>query len=120
MVEVGRLDAENGGRPDVLAAIASGEVRLVVNTPSPEPPVVGDAARIRQAAIAEGILCFTTIETAIEAARSLDPTVVAACGDAQPLGEWQALGRRQSPSPVATRPMRHPRRCRAPSTKPGA
>ncbi len=120
VVEVGRLDAENGGRPDVLAAISSGEVRLVVNTPSPEPPVVGDAARIRQAAIGEGILCFTTIETAIEAARSLDPAVVAACADARPLGEWQALGRRQSPFPVATRPTRHPRRGRAPRTKTGA
>ena len=87
--EVGRLSEDGGRDPDILAAISSGEVRLVVNTPSPETGVVRDAAHIRQATVAEGILCFTTIETAIEAARSLDPAVVAACGDVRPLGEWQ-------------------------------
>ena len=74
--------------PDILATILSGEVRLVVNTPSPETGVVRDAAHIRQATVAEGILCFTTIETAIEAARSLDPAVVAACADVRPLEAW--------------------------------
>ncbi|MGO9178139.1 MAG: hypothetical protein ACLQHS_02535 [Candidatus Limnocylindrales bacterium] len=53
--------------------------------------MVGDAARIRQTTVAEGILCFTTIETAIEAARSLDPAVVAACSEVRPLGEWQDM-----------------------------
>jgi carbamoyl-phosphate synthase large subunit len=89
--EVGRLGEDGRRGPDILAAITSGEVRFVVNTSSPEPGVVGDAARIRQTTVAEGILCFTTIETAIEAARSLDPAVVAACSDVRPLGEWQGL-----------------------------
>jgi carbamoyl-phosphate synthase large subunit len=80
-----------GQIPDILATLLSGEVRLVVNTPSPETGVVRDAAHIRQATVAEGILCFTTIEAAIEAARSLDPAVVAACADARPLTEWQAV-----------------------------
>ncbi len=88
--EVGRVNDEGGRDPDILAAISSGEVRLVVNTPSPQTGVVRDAAHIRQATVAEGILCFTTIETAIEAARSLDPLVLAACGDVRPLGEWRA------------------------------
>jgi carbamoyl-phosphate synthase large subunit len=89
--EVGRLGEDGGRDPDMLAAITSGEVRCVVNTPSPEPGVVSDAAQIRQTTVAEGILCFTTIETAIEAARSLDPVVVAACSDVRPLGEWQGM-----------------------------
>ncbi len=89
--EVGRLSEDGGRDPDILAAISSGEVRLVVNTPSPETGVIRDAAHIRQATVAEGILCFTTIETAIEAARSLDPAVVAACADVRPLGEWQPV-----------------------------
>jgi carbamoyl-phosphate synthase large subunit len=89
--EVERLGQDEARDPDILAAIFSGEVRLVVNTPSPEPGVVSDAADIRQATVAEGILCFTTIETAIEAARSLNPVVVAACSDVRPLGEWQSM-----------------------------
>ncbi len=56
--EVGRLDEDGDRDPDILAAITSGEVRFVVNTPSPEPGVVSDAARIRQTTVAEGILCF--------------------------------------------------------------
>ena len=84
---------EDGGRDqDILEAIASGDVRLVVNTPSPETGVVEDAAHIRRATVAEGILCFTTIETAIQAADSLDPAVVAASADVRSLGEWQRAG----------------------------
>ena len=43
--EVGRLGEDGGRDPDMLAAITSGEVRFVVNTPSPEPGVVSDAAQ---------------------------------------------------------------------------
>jgi carbamoyl-phosphate synthase large subunit len=88
---VERLGQGGGPDPDILATVFSGEVRLAVNTPSPEPDVVSDAANIRQATAAEGILCFTTIETAIEAARSLNPVVVAACSDVRPLAEWQGM-----------------------------
>jgi len=88
---VERLGQGGGPDPDILATVFSGEVRLAVNTPSPEPDVVSDAANIRQATAAEGILCFTTIETAIEAARSLNPVVVAACSEVRPLAEWQAM-----------------------------
>jgi carbamoyl-phosphate synthase large subunit len=103
--EVGRLSEDGERDPDILAAISSGEVRLVVNTPSPETGVVRDAAHIRRATVAEGILCFTTIETAIEAARSLDPAVVAACGEVRPLGEWQAspVGAAQSGAVATTK-----------------
>ncbi len=89
--EVGRVHEDGGRDQDILDAIASGDVRLVVNTPSPETGVVEDATHIRRATVAEGILCFTTIETAIQAADSLDPAVVAASAEVRSLGEWQQV-----------------------------
>jgi hypothetical protein len=78
--------------PTLDGAIRSGEVRLVVNTPSPSPGAVRDAAAIRSLAIDEGILCLTSIDTALAAASSLDPDVRARTADVRPLGEWLALG----------------------------
>ena len=63
--------------PPILDVIASGTVSLVVNTPSPRAGVVRDAAAIRHAAVAEGILCLTSMDTAVAAARSLAPDVAA-------------------------------------------
>ncbi|HTS15335.1 MAG TPA: ATP-grasp domain-containing protein, partial [Candidatus Sulfotelmatobacter sp.] len=97
--EVARLgEAGTATRPDILDLIAGGTVSLVVNTPSPLPGPVRDAAAIRHAAVAEGILCLTAIETAIAAAESLDPGLRAALGEVRPLHEWvpadrQAVGR---------------------------
>ena len=62
----------------------SGEVRLVVNTPTPRSGAVRDAAEIRLAATAEGILCLTAMETAVAAAEALDPEIVDA-GRERPL-----------------------------------
>ncbi|HET7678004.1 MAG TPA: carbamoyl-phosphate synthase large subunit, partial [Candidatus Limnocylindrales bacterium] len=87
--EVARV-AEEAGPPSILEVIASGRVALVVNTPSPHPGPVRDAAAIRHAAIGEGILCLTSIDTAVEAARSLDPAVVGRLDEVQPLHEWLA------------------------------
>jgi hypothetical protein len=56
---------------------------------------------IRQAAIAEGILCLTSIDTAVTAAASLDPSVRAAIGDVRPLGEWQPLSTSAAAATVA-------------------
>jgi hypothetical protein len=50
--------------------------------------VVREAAEIRHAAIAEGILCLTAIETAIAAAEALDPDVANRIAVVRPLGEW--------------------------------
>ena len=61
------------GEVAILELIASGEVRLVVNTPTPRSGAVRDAAEIRLAATAEGILCLTAIETAVAAAEALEP-----------------------------------------------
>ena len=72
----------------ILDLIASGEVRLVVNTPTPQSGAVRDAAEIRLAATAEGILCLTAIETAVAAAEALDPDVIGRLAEVKPLGEW--------------------------------
>ncbi|MGP1673995.1 MAG: hypothetical protein ACTS8Z_02130, partial [Candidatus Limnocylindrales bacterium] len=68
--------------------ITSGEVRLVVNTPTPRSGAVRDAVEIRLAATGEGILCLTAIETAVAAAEALDPEIVAAVASVRSLSEW--------------------------------
>jgi carbamoyl-phosphate synthase large subunit len=72
----------------IMTLIESGEVRLVVNTPTPQSGAVRDAAEIRLAATAEGILCLTAIETAVAAAEALDPAVIDRLAEVRPLGEW--------------------------------
>jgi carbamoyl-phosphate synthase large subunit len=75
-------------RVPILDLIAGGSVRLVVNTPSPTSGPVRDAAEIRLAATAEGILCLTAIETAVAAAEALDPDLRSRLAEVRPLGEW--------------------------------
>jgi carbamoyl-phosphate synthase large subunit len=84
--DVGRV-AEDVGR-SVLDAIGSGEVSLVVNTPSPESRPVRDAGAIRRAALAEGVLCLTSIDTALAAAAALDPSIAEDLSDVRPLNAW--------------------------------
>ena len=90
--QIGRVGEEASTDRSVLEAIASGDVLLVVNTPSPESRPVRDAGAIRMAAIAEGILCLTSIDTALAAAAALDPAVADRLTDVRPLDEWLALG----------------------------
>ena len=86
---VAKLGAEPApGEVPILEFIASGEVRLVVNSPTPRSGAVRDAAEIRHAAVAEGILCLTAIETAVAAAEALDPAIADRLSDVRPLGEW--------------------------------
>jgi carbamoyl-phosphate synthase large subunit len=59
------------GAPEVVELIRSGAICAVVNTPSPESGVLRDALEIRLAAVEEGVLCLTTMETAVAAAESL-------------------------------------------------
>ncbi len=91
---VSKLGSEAGaadGEVAILDLIASGEVRLVVNTPTPRSGAVRDAAEIRLAATAEGILCLTAIETAVAAAEALDPAVAERIADVRSLAEWMPL-----------------------------
>jgi carbamoyl-phosphate synthase large subunit len=74
--------------PGILDLIGSGEVRLVVNTPTPRSGAVRDAAEIRLAATAEGILCLTAIETAVAAAEALDPAIAGEISVVRSLAEW--------------------------------
>ena len=86
---VAKLGSEPAdGEAGILELIASGEVRLVVNTPTPRSGPVRDAAEIRHATIAEGILCFTSIETGVAAAEALDPSLVDAIAQVRSITEW--------------------------------
>ena len=80
------------GEVPILDAIAGGDVRLVVNTPTPRSGAIRDAAEIRHAAIAEGVLCLTAIETAIAAAEALEPAIVDEIADVRPITEWVRRG----------------------------
>ena len=80
-------DAEAGAH-GILDLIESRTVRLVVNTPTPRSGPVRDAAEIRHAATAEGILCLTAMETAVAAAEALDPAIVDRLSEVRPLNEW--------------------------------
>jgi carbamoyl-phosphate synthase large subunit len=91
VVPVAKLGAEPDaaiGEVGILEAIAAGDVRLVVNTPTPRSGVVRDAAEIRHAATGEGILCLTAIETAVAAAEALDPAIASRLSEVRSLGEW--------------------------------
>jgi carbamoyl-phosphate synthase large subunit len=76
------------GQARILDLIASGKVRLVVNTPAPRSGPVRDAAEIRLAATSGGILCLTAIETAVAAAEALDPDLRARLAEVRSLREW--------------------------------
>ncbi|MEO5918943.1 MAG: carbamoyl-phosphate synthase large subunit [Candidatus Limnocylindrales bacterium] len=72
----------------IIERIASGTVFLVVNTPTPRSGAIRDAADIRHAAIAEGILCLTAVETAIAAAEALDPSIQSRLSEVRSLTDW--------------------------------
>jgi len=76
------------GQVPILDLIAGGTVRLVVNTPAPISGPVRDAAEIRHAATAMGILCLTAVETAVAAAEALDPDLRPRLAEVRSLMEW--------------------------------
>jgi carbamoyl-phosphate synthase large subunit len=86
--EAALLGAADDVRPSILEVIASGAVTLVINTPAPRSGAVLDAAAIRHAAILEGILCLTSMDTALAAARSLHPAAQAGIVDVRSLEGW--------------------------------
>jgi carbamoyl-phosphate synthase large subunit len=88
VAKLGETADEAAGEAPILDLIASGEVRLVVNTPTPRSGAVRDAAEIRLAATAEGILCLTAMETAVAAAEALDPEIAGRLSEVHSLDEW--------------------------------
>ncbi len=89
--ELARVDDVSDGRRSVMDAVLSGDATLVINTPSPESRPVRDAGAIRRAALSEGILCLTSIDTALAVAEALDPAIADDLADVRPLGEWLNL-----------------------------
>jgi carbamoyl-phosphate synthase large subunit len=85
---VAKLGAGDVDGVPILEFIGEREVRLVVNTPTPRSGAVRDAAEIRHAATAEGILCLTAIETAVAASEALDPAIVGRLAEVRSLNEW--------------------------------
>ena len=88
VAKLGEAADVDSGEVAILELIASGEVRLVVNTPTPRSGAVRDAVEIRLAATGEGILCLTAMETAVAAAEALDPEIVDAVASVRSLEEW--------------------------------
>jgi carbamoyl-phosphate synthase large subunit len=86
--EVALPDDVGSPHPSVLDVIAGGSIALIVCTPMPRPGIVLDAAAIRHAAIAEGIVCMTTMDSAIAAARALEAGVQARLDDVRSLDAW--------------------------------
>jgi carbamoyl-phosphate synthase large subunit len=88
---VAKLGAEpdlSAGEVPLLDLIASGDVRVVVNTPTPRSGAIRDAAEIRHMAIAEGVPCLTAIETAVAAAEALDPPIADQVADVRSIQDW--------------------------------
>jgi carbamoyl-phosphate synthase large subunit len=77
----------------VLEVIAEEDISLIINTPTPRSGAVLDAAAVRHAAIEEGVLCMTTMDTAIAAAHALEPSAQARIGDVRALDAWLGLRR---------------------------
>jgi carbamoyl-phosphate synthase large subunit len=90
--EVALVGDDGSELPAVLDAIAGGDISLIINTPMPRSGAVLDAAAIRHAAIAEGVLCMTTMDTAIAAAHSLEPSAQARIGEVRSLDAWLGTG----------------------------
>jgi carbamoyl-phosphate synthase large subunit len=88
VAKLGEASDESIGEVAILDLIATGEVRLVVNTPTPRSGAVRDAAEIRLAATNEGILCLTAMETAVAAAEALDPAITERLSEVRSLDSW--------------------------------
>ncbi len=97
VAKLGEAAEEAVGEVAILDLIATGEVRLVVNTPTPRSGAVRDAVEIRLAATNEGILCLTAMETAVAAAEALDPAIAERLSEVRSLDSWVPGGRAAVP-----------------------
>lgn len=81
------------GSPTLLEAIMSGEVSLMINTPSLNETSEGEAARIRRACIETGVPCVTSIDTARALVDAMDVFVNPEQSDCLRLEEYFAIPR---------------------------
>jgi carbamoyl-phosphate synthase large subunit len=95
VAKLGEPPDETRGETAILDLIRTGEVRFVVNTPTPRSGAIRDAAEIRHVATAEGILTLTAIETAVAAAEALDPAIADELAKVRSLGDWLAVEARE-------------------------
>ena len=70
-IECAMVNKIQMGTPNILELIMSGNVSLMVNTPSLTETSESEAARIRRACIETGIPCITNLETAAALIRAL-------------------------------------------------
>ncbi|HVL38758.1 MAG TPA: carbamoyl-phosphate synthase large subunit [Fimbriimonadaceae bacterium] len=67
-----RVDKISEGSPNLLDLIMSGQVSLMINTPSADRQAEAEAARIRRGCIETGVACVTSIDTAVAMSRALE------------------------------------------------
>jgi carbamoyl-phosphate synthase large subunit len=65
------LQKIQSGSPNILEAVMSGTISLMINTPSLNETSESEAARIRRACIETGVPCVTSIDTAVALIRAL-------------------------------------------------
>jgi len=71
-VQCESVDKIQAGSPNILDLIMSGQVSLMINTPSLNETSESEAARIRRACIETGVPCVTSIDTAAALVHALD------------------------------------------------
>lgn len=71
-VECTRVNKIHQGSPNLMDLIASGEVSLMINTPSAEQTSESEGALIRRACVETGAPCVTSIDTAGALAQALE------------------------------------------------
>jgi len=67
-----RVNKIQHGSPNLLDLVLSGQVSLMINTPSLTETSESEAARIRRACIETGVPCVTSIDTAVALIHALD------------------------------------------------
>ena len=77
------------GRPNVLDAMANGEVQFVFNTPSGKGART-DEGKIRAAAVSYGVPCVTTLPGCVAVVAALEALHENAAPRVKPLQEWIA------------------------------
>jgi carbamoyl-phosphate synthase large subunit len=110
-VPVERIKKLGEGSPNVVDCIESGEVGLVINTPTGSG-ARADGYEIRRAAVGRGVPCLTTMsgataaQRAIQAMRAGQPEVrsLQELHAAAGVGAGSNGGQRPAPAPLAARP----------------
>lgn len=72
-----RLHKIGDGKPDIIDHILSGDINLVINTPSKAVAHHRDGFRIRRNAVEAGVPCLTSLDTAnafLTCARHIETT----------------------------------------------